>query len=486
MDVESSTDRRVARLSKRVSRAAVGTTPTAMRWTSLIAPTFLFVSLLALALLTSIVHFRSRRLQREIAQVMPAEQLVNNVELALVREMSALHGLALTGNQRFFASYDSARAVEERDLTALVQLAPRFNTELGERIKSLRQLSEQWRRAVPSIDLARRGRSLESAELESDLYDRVIDEANAIQDLITKEVTVRRQAIDTADLDAWRSTLLFAFLAVVTGAVILWLGTRVRRLGEQAEYGRRELERLMEAKGRLMRGLSHDIRNPLGSIVGYAEILEDGLKGELAPAQREYVTRMGRAAGSALAILDDLLTLSQAEAGTLTIHKAPVELALLLHEAVADYRPQVEHAGLELRTHFPAGPLSITTDAARVRQILGNLVSNAIKYTPAPGQVVLSAALKNGQGTPGSGRWLALEVSDTGPGVPADQREKIFEEFYRIDATATTVKGFGVGLAMSRRTARLLDGDVTVASAGERGSTFSLWLPLSESLTQVS
>ncbi len=253
----------------------------------------------------------------------------------------------------------------------------------------------------------------------------------------------------------------------------------LERIAALEERGH-ELEGLVDAKSSLIRGLSHDIRNPLATVISYAELLEEGTRGELNAAQHEYISRMERATGSALAILDDLLTLSQAEAGTLSIEPAEVDLIPLLQDTIDDYASRAEQAGLELRSGLPTGLASITTDGARVKQILSNLLSNAIKFTPPPGQVILSAAVRSGPGTPGPGRWQALEVRDTGPGIPLDQRESVFKEFYRINDRAHARQGFGLGLAMSRRIARLLGGDVTIANDTVRGATFTCYLPLSD------
>jgi signal transduction histidine kinase len=451
---------------------------------SIVAPIVLFASLVTLATVTTVVQFEGRNLRQQIAEVEPARELARQVQLTVALEVSALHGFALTHNEEFLRSFERSRADEEQSLAALGQLAPRFGGDVAERVAHLRELSRRWHGTVPRVDLPRAGQTrppLELAESRQDLYAEVIVEANTIQDLLTREAAERRRQIDSAEWLDWRATLLFTFLALVTGVVILWLGHRVQLLAQESERRRQELERLMESKARLMRGLSHDIRNPLGVVVGYSELLEEGLAGQLEVRQHDIVKRMHRAVGRALSMLDDLLVYSQAEAGTLSIQKKVVDAVLLLEEIVADYKAQASHAGLELQAHLPVAPLPVTTDAVRARQILGNLLSNAIKYTPAPGTVALSAAVRKRAQT--AGQWLSLEVRDSGPGIPEGQREKIFEEFYRMADGAQTAKGFGVGLSMSRRIARLLGGEITVESGLEKGAAFTLWLPLAEADT---
>ncbi|MCI0436731.1 MAG: ATP-binding protein, partial [Gemmatimonadetes bacterium] len=144
-------------------------------------------------------------------------------------------------------------------------------------------------------------------------------------------------------------------------------------------------------------------------------------------------------------------------------------------EAVEQYQGSAQSRGHSLELRLPDHPLVAVTDRDRVSRIVGNLISNAIKYTPPPGHVVVTGSTRQGDGAPGPGRWVELRVSDSGPGVPESERERIFEEFYRGDKQ--TAGGHGLGLATSRRIARLLGGDLTVADADTGGAAFSLWLP---------
>ena len=248
---------------------------------------------------------------------------------------------------------------------------------------------------------------------------------------------------------------------------------------EEAERRRQEAERSVEARARLMRGISHDLKNPLGAIDGYAQLLESGVRGELTPEQRESVQRIRRAVRSALSIIDDLVELSRAEAGQLRIERAPTRVDELARESAEEHRAEAEAAGLDLRVEVPEELPPVSTDAKRVRQILGNLLSNAVKYTPEGGQVSVRAEVKADGPAQRPGRWLAITVSDTGPGIPEEARERIFEEFYRLPTPeGREEEGAGLGLPISRRLARMLGGDVTLVSEVGRGSAFTLWLPL--------
>jgi signal transduction histidine kinase len=221
-----------------------------------------------------------------------------------------------------------------------------------------------------------------------------------------------------------------------------------------------------EARSRLLRGVTHDIKNPLGAADGYAQLLELELRGTLLPQQEKWVAGVRRGIGGALALITDLLELSFAESGALPIHRETVDLALLATEAVEEHRGVAE-AGGHVLVWERGEPVLVDTDPARVRQVLGNLLTNAIKYTPSPGRITVRVE---------RGERIAVHVHDNGLGIPLDERESIFGEFHRLHS-ADQASGHGLGLAISRLIARLLDGDLTVSGEAGEGATFSLLLP---------
>jgi len=140
-----------------------------------------------------------------------------------------------------------------------------------------------------------------------------------------------------------------------------------------------------------------------------------------------------------------------------------------------EYGAQAEAKGQEMTTKVAADTPSITSDSSRIRQVVGNLLSNAIKYTPEQGHIDVRVSPSDGT-TPAAGEWIVVDVSDTGPGIPPDQVQMLFQEFTRLNPEAAS--GAGVGLAISQRLARALGGRITVESTEGKGSTFRLWLPL--------
>jgi PAS domain S-box-containing protein len=237
-----------------------------------------------------------------------------------------------------------------------------------------------------------------------------------------------------------------------------------------------ELARLTEGRARLLRGFSHDMKNPLGAADGLAQLLELGELGPLTAQQLDVIARIRASIQVALDLIDDVLDLARAEAGALDLERTAIDVTTLVKELVEQHRPQALAHGLTLevveRTIHPRA----MCDPKRVHQIVGNLITNAIKYTPH-GRVVLDIATRY-DGLGKHGPWVTIRVRDTGPGIPPEKRESIFDEFTRLDEKSSA--GAGVGLSISRRIARLMGGDITVEGVEGGGSAFLLWLPATE------
>ena len=249
----------------------------------------------------------------------------------------------------------------------------------------------------------------------------------------------------------------------------------------EAQRSRDEVLRAAERRARLVRGFSHDVKNPLGAASGQLALLEEGVAGPLADAQRDAVARARRAVAAAVDLIDDLVELVRAEAGQLSIERRPTDVPQVAAEMAEEYRPQAEAKRIELRVEVTGGLPSVDTDPGRVRQILGNLLSNAVKYTPEGGRITVRVE-ERATGGPAPGAWLAVDVANTGPGIPPEKQAFIFEEFTRLEPADK--RGGGLGLAISRQVARALGGDVTVRSPPGEGPTFTLWIPAGAAATR--
>jgi PAS domain S-box-containing protein len=261
-----------------------------------------------------------------------------------------------------------------------------------------------------------------------------------------------------------------------TFATLAALAFRKIHLLEDSEQRRRELEEVTESRARLMRGFSHDLKNPLGAADGNAELLETGVFGPLEPRQQESVRRIRGALHSALDLIGDLIELARSEAGQLELERTTTDLTALVREVAEEHRAGAEAAGLTLEIDLPELALPVSTDARRVRQIMGNLLSNAIKYTPAGGWVRVGARSCATGPDRRQGDWFCLTVRDNGPGIPKEKQASLFQEFVRLAEGGEA--GVGLGLAISLRIARLLGGDITLESEAGQGSTFTLWIPV--------
>ena len=244
------------------------------------------------------------------------------------------------------------------------------------------------------------------------------------------------------------------------------------RLLEEAREGRRRLERVMKSRSQLMRGFSHDVKNPLGAASGYADLLTLGVHGDLTAKQRNTIEHIQRCIQTALGLIDDLHQLGRIETGNMALHRSSVDLGTLVRDLGEDYEAPAKAKGLSLAVEIQPNLPSIDTDRVRVREIVDNFLSNAIKYT-RQGSITLRlrrAPFRSEETSEG----LWIDVVDTGPGIEADKHQLIFEEFSRLD---TEQAGAGVGLAISKLLTEALGGRISLASRCGFGSTFSLWLP---------
>ncbi|HET7614837.1 MAG TPA: HAMP domain-containing sensor histidine kinase [Gemmatimonadaceae bacterium] len=247
------------------------------------------------------------------------------------------------------------------------------------------------------------------------------------------------------------------------------------RLLEEALAGRRKLELVIQSRSRLIRGFSHDVKNPIGAADGYAELLREGIYGPLSPAQESSINRIRGSIRTALSLIDELHELARAETGHLALSMEPVDIGDVVRGLGDEFQAAARARGLSLSVAAEPDLPVIETSVGRVRQIASNLLSNAIKYT-GDGSVTLRAGRRTDCRPLETGECVVLEVIDTGPGIPADRQEFIFQEFSRIGDDSKP--GAGLGLAISRLLAQALGGQISVESAPGRGSTFTLWLPL--------
>ena len=251
-------------------------------------------------------------------------------------------------------------------------------------------------------------------------------------------------------------------------SVALDLGRRAALAIDNARLYRAALA-ASDAKSNFLATMSHELRTPLTAIIGYEELLAEGITGPVSDEQRQQLERIRISATHLLTLIDEILLYARVEAGGEAVRFEPVVAKGVVDDAVTFVALAAAERGLTLRIE-PVDPgLMLRTDAGKLRQMLVNLVSNAVKFTTR-GDVVIRAFARD--------ETVAFEVRDTGIGIDREDLEHIFDPFWQVEQTTTRkIGGSGLGLAVTRRLARLLGGDVTVRSEPFVGSTFRIELP---------
>lgn len=241
------------------------------------------------------------------------------------------------------------------------------------------------------------------------------------------------------------------------------------KLAEMAESNL-ALDESNRLKSEFLANVSHELRTPLNSILGFAELLKDAAKND--PKASRYVQNIMSSGRSLLDLINDLLDLAKIEAGKMEVRSAQLSLSDLFEGLSSILRPLLEPKGLTIVIQIGNDVPLMQTDAAKLQQILYNFLSNAIKFSPASGEIELTAS-RQGEG------YVRIAVTDHGPGVPAEKQHVIFEKFRQIDGSHTRqYSGSGLGLSISRELTRLLGGTIGVQSEAGQGATFWVVLPI--------
>jgi PAS domain S-box-containing protein len=243
-------------------------------------------------------------------------------------------------------------------------------------------------------------------------------------------------------------------------------------LANQNELLRRqafELERASAAKSQFLANMSHELRTPLNAMLGYTSMLLQGVSGELAPPQKQKLSRVEANGRNLLAIINEILDITRIEAGRMPLNVTEFDVGDLVNEVVGELESVVSRSKLDVRVEVPKRLPKVRSDRQKVKQIVLNLFGNALKFT-REGRVTISAKASEGM--------VGVAVEDTGIGIASEHHERVFEDFQQVDSSPTRqYGGTGLGLAICRRLARVLDGEIALDSHIGKGSTFTLTIP---------
>jgi PAS domain S-box-containing protein len=243
---------------------------------------------------------------------------------------------------------------------------------------------------------------------------------------------------------------------------------RAEELAVQRTVELEKAKELDQLKSGFVNAVSHELRTPLTSILGYAEFLEDHVGGGLSSTQEEFVHQIQESAGRLSRLVDDLLDFARIDSGTFQLKRETLDLAPKIREIVASFRPQSTAAHQVLTLELPEAPLMLHVDASRIGQVLANLLSNALKFTPPEGRITVRA-LPTAEG-------VRIEVEDSGEGIPAEALSRLFQRFSQLES-GMRKGGTGLGLSISKSLVEAHGGTIGVSPAEPHGARFWFTLP---------
>ena len=391
--------------------------------------------------------------------------------------------------------------------------APNFDKLSPEAKESIRKSVAILNKNIPNSDGGADANNIDSIlEVSKSIINKAITEtATAERTVLQKELEIYRTDLELSQKmrgilsdfeqemaqntyldalqqeEALKKSTRLAGGAVILGLIIVIVFTfmiskdywKVQEYRERLERAKKYSESLLKSREQLISTVSHDLRTPLNTISGYSDLIgQSGLNSE----QSNYLKKIQSSSDYVEKLVNDLLDFSKLEAGKIQLDKVPFLLSQLIEDTATDFEEMQSKKGVSLQLKVSEGlKTPIINDPFRIRQILSNLIGNAFKFTDE-GHVEVSATVieKN------KSKWAKIEVEDTGIGIPAEKQEAIFQEF--IQAGESTEKkqiGYGLGLTISKKLAELLDGTLSLNSEVNKGSTFTVEIPVEFSNIEI-
>ncbi len=332
--------------------------------------------------------------------------------------------------------------------------------------------SQAVRKEMTELQMVNAQLALQSAKQLNDVHQK---EREAMQKSINQAIGARQHLLGQIGL--------LAAIAIITAIVLLWYIRRdvkkEQNYRENLEQANEEIQRILEQRERLLLTITHDIKAPAASISGFIDLMKEEVKGIANESLLSHLNSIGSSATHLSQLVAALLDYHQLENGLMELHPSSFSPAQLVKQCADEMSIQAQQKSLTLNyeiQHPDEKPSLYRADAFRIRQILNNLVSNAIKYTDH-GSVSIIASIHQSHETSNNTNQLILKVKDTGKGMTSEERKRIFQAFTRLES-AQGIEGTGLGLSITQELVSLLGGTILLETAKGKGSTFTVYLPI--------
>lgn len=455
--------------------AVFETSPGSTRRITYFAHAFVFFSLVALLLVPFTIFQRTEALRKDVRHTAgPAQLLIDDFEIALARQVSAVRGWLLTDDEAFRSFFYTAKTEADEALAALAPLVEQLGPASQFALRELVKAEMEW--LAPNLEVL--SGQMAQADLERQIptqqqrYLSTIEAAKQLNQAVTTVADERREAIRNATVLSMVITAVLSVFALLSMAIILWnvyrwrtlaahLQKLVDELGEQAARARAAVR----TRDEVLAIVSHDLRTPLTAI----ELSAANLRSHVATAfHRRHLDIIGRSVERTNRLISDILDVTRIEAGRkLSIEPRFIEIEPLLNSVVETFRPQTEERLQELECVVAPDLPPLFADRDRLLQVLSNLVGNAVKFTPDGGRICIYVY--------DSGDRVEFAVSDTGPGIAESDIEHIFDPYWQVQRTARL--GTGLGLTIAKGIVDGHGGQLQVESTPGEGTTFTFTIP---------
>ncbi len=411
---------------------------------------------------------------RDYRRQQSARQEVLQLVAAVRDAETGQRGFVLTGDESYLAPYTSATSRIPRLLGEL-KTDLQNDRALSAQLDQLRRLSSlKLSELAETVSLRRDvGFDAALAVVKTNRGQGYMDDLRSISEqMLNRQGELLEAANETAEGKALSSLLVTAIASVALLLMIAMINLKFKREKDRAIGA-------SQAKSSFLANMSHELRTPLNAIIGYSEMLQEDMAVQMdRDAISSDLEKIRSAGKHLLELINSVLDLSKVEAGKMDLYLETFAIGGLAEEVVSILRPIADRNSNILDVNYPPGIGTMHADLTKVRQSLFNLVSNACKFTQG-GRVTVTAARSNREGK----NWVEISVTDNGIGMTAEEIRKIFDPFTQADASTTRkYGGTGLGLALSRRFAQMMGGDIEVESVKGKGSTFRMRLPAAVSL----